>query len=70
MDLVLAFDDGRGWQAVPVNQPLRNLGGADRLSATCAATGLNGKLRVSIPANQSAQPGTYTGALTLLVAPE
>ncbi len=68
----VSFNDGNGAQALTTGVQLTGLSGADIMSPSCANTGDNGTIEVTITAaDLSAVPGaTYSGALTLLVAPE
>lgn len=68
----VSFDDGNGAQSLGAGSPLTGLNGADPTSDTCATTGNNGTVAVSIGATDllSAPASTYAGTLTLVVAPE
>jgi hypothetical protein len=66
------YDDGSGVQAATTGVALSGLTGADPASDTCAGTGNNGSLTVTVAAVDAAgmPAATYAGTLTLLVAPE
>ncbi|MEO1576247.1 MAG: hypothetical protein AAFU65_14975 [Pseudomonadota bacterium] len=66
------FDDGTGAVAMAASTPMVGRTGADPASATCATTGNNATVTTTVTAADGAAlpAGTYTGTLTLLVAPE
>lgn len=66
------YDDGTGALALGSSTPLIGRTGADPASATCATTGNNATVTTTVTAADGAAlpAGTYTGTLTLLVAPE
>lgn len=66
------FDDGTGAVAMGASTPMIGRTGADPASATCATTGNNAVVTTTVVATDAAAlpAGTYTGTLTLLVAPE
>ncbi|MFK8017028.1 MAG: hypothetical protein AB8G17_16515 [Gammaproteobacteria bacterium] len=66
------FDDGTGAVAMGASTPMIGRTGADATSATCATTGNNATVTTTVTATDAASlpAGTYTGTLTLLVAPE
>lgn len=66
------YDDGTGAVAMGAAAPMIGRTGADPSSATCATTGNNATVTTTVAAATAASlpAGTYTGTLTLLVAPE
>ncbi len=66
------YDDGTGALAMASATPMIGRTGADPSSATCATTGNNATVTTTVAAADGAAlpAGTYTGTLTLLVAPE
>ena len=68
----VTFDDGSGASAMATGVALTGQTGADPASDTCAGTGNNGTVEVTIAAADMviAPAGSYTGTLTLVVAPE
>jgi hypothetical protein len=68
----VAFDDGTGAIGMGASTPMIGRTGADPASATCATTGNNATVTTTVAAVDAASlpAGTYTGTLTLLVAPE
>ena len=72
VDYSVDYNDGSGDVNMGSATPLIGRTGADGASATCAVTGNNATVTTTVTAtNAAALPaGTYTGTLTLLVAPE
>ncbi|MEM6638801.1 MAG: hypothetical protein AAF610_02775 [Pseudomonadota bacterium] len=72
VNYAVEFDDGTGSLAMGTATPLIGRTGADPASATCATTGNNATVTTTVAAADGAAlpAGTYTGTLTLLVAPE
>ena len=68
----VTYDDGGGALGASTGIALTGLTGGDPGSATCAGTGNNGTVTVTVTAaDASGLPAaTYAGTLTLLVAPE
>ena len=68
----VTYDDGSGAAAATAGAVLAGLTGADPASDTCAGTGNNGTIEVTVAAADAAglPAATYAGVLTLLVAPE
>ena len=68
----VTYDDGSGASAMATGVTLAGQTGADPASDTCAGTGDNGTVEVTIAATDivAAPAGSYTGTLTLVVAPE
>jgi len=68
----VTYDDGSGASAMATGVTLAGQTGADPASDTCAGTGDNGTVGVTIAATDivAAPAGSYTGTLTLVVAPE
>ena len=68
----VGFNDGGGDTAVTTGVTLTGLTGADQASDTCATTGNNATITVTVTAADllPAPASTYLGTLTLLVAPE
>ncbi|MBT8143709.1 MAG: hypothetical protein KJO55_03350 [Gammaproteobacteria bacterium] len=66
------WDDGLGASAVTTGVALIGQTGADDASPTCATTGPNGTVTVTVAATDAngLPAATYAGVLTLLVAPE
>ena len=68
----MSYNDGNGPQGLTSGVALTGLDGADPSSDTCATTGNNGQIEVTIAAADllPAPASTYAGTLTLVVAPE
>ncbi|MGV6817014.1 MAG: hypothetical protein ACWA44_07050 [Thiotrichales bacterium] len=68
----VSYNDGSGDQSFASGVQLAGMTGADIMSPTCANTGDNGTISVVVgAADLAAVPGsTYSGSVTLLVAPE
>ncbi len=68
----VTYDDGTGATTATTGAVLSGLTGADAASDTCAVTGNNGTIEVTVAAAAAAglPAATYAGTLTLLVAPE
>lgn len=71
MDYTVTYDDGTGVQALAASTVLAGRSNADLASPTCAG-GSNGTIAATVAAADfsGAPAGTYTGTLTLVVAPE
>ncbi len=68
----VSYDDGSGAQGATSGVTLAGLTGADAASNTCAVTGDNATVQVTVAAADAATlpAATYAGTLTLVVAPE
>lgn len=68
----VSFDDGSGATALSTGVAATGMTGADTASDTCAGTGNNATIEVTITAADllPAPAATYVGTLTLVVAPE
>jgi len=68
----VTYSDGGIASAVTSGTALTGQTGADQSSFTCATGGLNGTITVEVPqANmEAAAANTYSGTLTMVVAPE
>lgn len=71
MPYSVTFDDGSGAKTLPKNTALTGLTGADTLATDCNG-GANATIDVTVSAADfiGAPAGDYTGALTLIIAPE
>ncbi|MGB5247557.1 MAG: hypothetical protein WBM54_04850 [Woeseia sp.] len=73
VDYSVRYNDANtGAQAVTSGTLLSGLTGADPVSSTCATTGNNATVEVTVAATDAAglPAATYAGTLTLVVAPE
>ncbi len=72
VDYSVTYDDGSGATALVSGTALPGQTGGDEASNTCANTGDNGTIAVTVLAADMAglPAGAYNGTLTLLVAPE
>lgn len=68
----VTYDDGTGAATATTGVTLTGLTGADPASEICGTTGNNGVIEVTVAAAAAAAlpSATYSGTLTLLVAPE